>query len=605
MRFLQTAKAFVAIATAASLATLPGNALACTHVYVGPDLTASGDVLYGRSEDAANRQVKQFGIEPRTEGKTYWSGENGPEHDASLNFTRTSPGSTYRYTYVRDLPQDWNGAEKAYSEAGTNEMGVSVDATLTTAMNDAVAAIDPCPNNGIGEYNVTDVILSEASTAREGVELLGSIIDAQGSQDCNQIWIGDANEVWNFQQLSGHQWIAMRMADGVVSVNPNMSNLRFAANLDDPQSCLHSVDLVKVAQDAGTLVNNDDGTMDVAGSYGKPEAPSENTRYVQGHWYYDKSPEAGKDYTTDDKGRVETIADPQLCFVPSRDDYDLFDVQRSLATRGEGTTVDANNNPELYAIGNDTNVESHVFQTRFGLDPEIATVQWEALSRCEFSVYVPSYSALLTDVDTRLYPGLDDFDTAHVGNKDESGHEGAQEGVSPDELAAQNEALAMQDSGSEALTFVFMDLNTLAYNHRPTVAKGVRAYLDALQKEINTQQEKVDQMMRTTEAGPDRNDLANEAHAAASRLVFERCSVLLDELRDYLSAGDFSRQFAASDLGTDGNLVTPVDYASKLGVPDGTGATEETTDWFAYAAPALVAAVAVVLVCVRRRANRG
>ena len=585
-RFSRATKAVVAALTAASLVMSPVTALACTQVYVGPKLTATGETIYGRSEDAANRYIKEFGIEPRTEGKTYWSGENGPDHDATVNFTRTSPGATYRYTYVRDLPEDWDGATKAYSEAGTNEKGVSVDATLTTSMNEGIEGVDPCLDNGIGEYNLTDVVLSEAATAREGVELLGSIIDEQGSQDCNQIWIGDAKEVWNFQQLSGHQWIAVRMSDDVVSLNPNMSNLQFVANIDDTENCLHSADLVKVAEDAKTLVKNDDGTINVAKSYGlEDEGAGQDTRYVQGHKFFGDKIEASKDYTLNDKGQVETIANPQLFFTPSRSDYGVFDMLRSVAARGEGTDVDANKNSELYAIGNNRTVECHIFQTRAGLDPEIATVQWEALSRGEFSVYVPGYSALLTEVDTALYPAAADFDSTHVGNENEFTKNEAGERVYDEALVAENEKLAMEDSGSEALAYLFMDLNTLAYNHRTEVADGVHAYLDALQKEIIAQQEKVDAKMQATEAGTARNALANAAHANASRLVYDRCNALLNEVRDYLKAGDFSKPFAASDLAADGKLATAVTYAADMEAFDAAAAAANVVEPVAIEEP--------------------
>lgn len=93
-------------------------------------------------------------------------------------------------------------------------------------------------------------------------------------------------------------------------------------------------------------------------------------------------------------------------------------------------------------------------------------MQWEALSRGEFSVYVPSYSALLTQVDPELYPASDGFDVEHVGNESEFTRNEAGERVCDDALIAENEKLAMQGTDSKALAYVFMDLNTLAYNHR-------------------------------------------------------------------------------------------------------------------------------------------
>ncbi len=579
VRFSQVTMKLVAAVTAVSLAGAPSTALACTQVYMGSELTAAGETIYGRSEDAANRYLKEFGIEPRTEGKTYWSAENGPEQDPEVNFTRTSPGATFRYTFVRDLPEDWEGAAAPYSEAGINEKGVTCSATLTTAYNESIEGVDPLLGNGIGEYNIADVVLSEAATAREGVELLGSIIDEQGSQDCNQIWIGDATEVWNFQQLSGHQWIAVRMEGDVASVNPNMSNLQFAVDLDDAENCLHSADLVKVAEDAGTLVKNEDGTVNVATSYGlEDDGVGQNTRYVQGRKYFEDDIAVEQDYTVNDKGQVEAVADPQLFFTPGRTDYGVFDMLRSVCARGEDTDVDANANDDLYAIGNSRTVESHIFQMRKGLDPDIATVQWQAMSRGEFSVFVPGYSALLTQLDPELYPAYYDFDSAHVGEQNEFGTNDKGERVYQEDIVAANEKLAMEDSGSKSLTYLFMDLNTLAYNHRADVADGVHAYLDALQRELIAQQEQVDQKMQATEAGTARNALANAAQASASRQVFERCDALLNEVRAYIAAGDTAEPFAASDLTDKGEFTTPLTYAADMGDFDAEAAAADVVE---------------------------
>jgi len=145
-------------------------------------------------------------------------------------------------------------------------------------------------------------------------------------------------------------------------------------------------------------------------------------------------------------------------------------------------------------------------------------------------------------------------------------------------LVAENEALAMQDSGSKSLAYLFMDLNTLAYNHRDVLGDGVHAYLDALQAELIAQQESVDAKMQATPAGAARNALANEAHRAASELVYERCNTLLNEVRAYLEAGDTSTPFVASDLAADGTLATPVTYAADMDAFDAEAAAANVTE---------------------------
>ena len=74
------------------------------------------------------------------------------------------------------------GRTDAYSEAGINEKGVSCSATLSTSYNEEAAAADPIDEEvGLGEYSYGSIILGESATAREGVELLGSLIDDQAS----------------------------------------------------------------------------------------------------------------------------------------------------------------------------------------------------------------------------------------------------------------------------------------------------------------------------------------------------------------------------------------------------------------------------------------
>lgn len=551
------ARVVTSTALAAIMAGLPAvQALACTQITIGSGLTSTGDTYFGRSEDYANRYGKCFGIEPATtEGKLIQSYEN--DVDPAASFSYQIDGPTFRYTYVRDTPDNWTDdydpEAKAYSEAGTNEKGVSVSSTLTTDMNDKVNAKDPRVATGIGEYSIADFVLSQASTARQGVQLLGAVIDEEGSQDCNQILIGDATETWIFMQLSGHQWCAVKAPADMVSVNPNMDNLQFDVNIDDTDNCIHSKDLVTTAEQAGSLVENE-GHINIAASYGstsEDQGPSCNIRYVQGHKYF--GDKALGDYVVDESKGVTSIENNRLFFSPTNTKIDTFTALRALAARGEGTDVDANANPSFYAIGTNRNTESHMFQVRdeYADDPEIATLQWEGLSRSEFSVFVPSYSNLLTQVDEDLFPLEYKFDITHVGIQSER---------NDPEKIANNEKTAMSDGEQVSLDSTLMDLNTLCYNHRDTVATGARAYLDVVQKDLISEQDAIDKVMAEATDTATRTKLANRAHAVASRATFEKCHALLEEVRAYLRAGDFSTPFAASDLSDEGTLVEPLGY---------------------------------------------
>lgn len=540
---------------AATIMSMPTSALACTQMYMGKNLTADGNTYYGRTEDIGTRYLKHYGIEPSYgPGHTYSSNESG--------FSYTSTKTTYRYSYVRDHPAEWDGRWDAYSEAGINEKGVSCSATLSTSYNDDAKAADPTTehahkanpevkNTGIGEYSYAGVILGESATAREGVELIGSLIDEQGVCSNDQIVIADNTETWLFAALSGHQWIAMKLTDDVASVNPNISNLNFQVNLDDPENCLHSEGIKTMPEEKGFAKYFEDGQFDVAQTYG---VSINNTgmgswaRYIQGRDYFMAPLTEGTDYEIVKDEREEARATTgalvhemqPLFFQPGKSDWNTFEMIRSFAARGENVAGLNANTDGAYAIGSNRNTEIHTFQIRQGMDPEIATIQWEMLSNAEFSVAIPFYSALLTEVS----PYFSDQD------------------VSFDHC--EEEDVVNNEEPKNSINYVLMDINTLAYENRDHCATGVRAYLDALQKELIEQNLTVDEAMQAEEGTEARTALANKAGKAATKNTYVKCKAMLEEMRDYLKEGDFSEEFVPSDYDADNDcLVESITYADE------------------------------------------
>lgn len=491
-----------------------------------PDaFTQTGDRYVGRSEDYASRHVKIFGVQEPVADKVYESEESDFRMESRLP-------KTYRYTYVRDHPSDWDGSRFSYSEAGIDEFGASCSATFTTNASGEILAVDPLcdfdnptgETGGIGEFSYADVILGENKTAREAVILLGEVLDERGTSGTDQITISDTDESWLLCALSGHQWIAFRLPADQVSVNPNMGNLLFDVDLDDSETRLHSEDLLELPCQHGLLETYENGAPNIAGTYGRPDdgqGVGQMTRYVQGRHYFGASL-AQELYDLDaNRGGVTRLDSPALFFTPGTKDMDTAFILRSLAARGEGANVDANANAGFYAIGNNRTVESHMFQIREELPDDIATVQWEALSRAEFSVFAPLYSALITEPN----PYFSDLDC------DES-HQG------PDQ--SDDVAFALQEEPDDSLPFVLMDINTLAYNHRDSMASGTRAYLDAL---------------------------ADKTQDTVVAQTYRKCDALLDEMRAYVKAGDFDAPFSPSDLAESGGLQAPMTHAAAFVAP--------------------------------------
>lgn len=530
-------------AAAATLLATPLSALACTQISVGDQLSADGNSYIGRGEDYAPRHPKVFGVQKPMTDPTYTSDES--------DFKWSHTGTSYRYTYVRDAKGGWDDRTDAYSEAGVNEKGVSVSATESTGYNSKIAAVDPLGNEGggfgIGEYSIPDVVLGWADSAVAGVKLLGQIVDQQGSYETNQIIISDKNESWIFMQLSGHQWAAIKVPQDKASVNPNMGNLQFEVNVDDPSQCIHSEGLVSTAEKAGSLVKSANGQINIALSYGEENSGAgQNTRYVQGRDYF-KSPLQSSQYTVNDKGQVTDItADArQLFFTPgvSKSNMDTFFILRANAARGEGTPFNANTNKNLYSIGNNRTVETHIYQINHSLTPDIATVQWEALSRDEFSISIPSYSALLTEVSP-LYGNINDFDESHG-----------------EDARADNLQQALE-SNPKLIDYTMMDINTICSEKRP-VCTEVRKYEDAIQKQLIAQQKAVAEKMESLPES-ERTAFANKASAVATQSTYDKAQAMLEELREWVKAGKTDPMVPSDYDQSSNSLKTPFVYAAAL-----------------------------------------
>lgn len=525
---------------AATIMSMPTSALACTQIYMGKNLTADGNTYYGRAEDFDTRYLKHFGIEPsHGPGYIYGSDES--------NFTYTSTKTTYRYSYVRDHPSQWHGRWDAYSEAGINEMGVSCSATLSTSMNADVEAVDPL-TKGLGEYSYAGVILGESATAREGVKLIGSLIDKQGVCSNDQIIIADNNETWLFAALSGHQWIAMKLAGNVASLNPNIGSLNYDVDLNDTENCLHSEKIQSMPEENG-FAEYTDGKFDVAKTYGESLADSgvhQWSRYVQGRNYFGSPLTKGTDYDIitvksddypDQKGAMVSEIQP-LFFKPGKSGWSTFELIRAFGNRGENVPGLNANTDGVYCIGSERNTEINLFQIRNGLDPKVATIQWEMLSRAEFSVAIPLYSALMTEVSPYFSDQTVSFD--HCDEAD----------------------IVNNEEPENSINYVLMDISSLCFENRATLATGVRAYLDALQNELIEQNQEVDKAMLAETTTEGRTALANKAGKAATENTYKKCKALLQEMRAYQKAGNFDQPFTPSDLNTETNgLKESITYA--------------------------------------------
>lgn len=379
-------KALISLVAALVLCLSCTSALACTAIYVGSDLTTDGSTMFARSEDISNSYNKLFYVSPagnHTAGETY----NGC-YGFSYVFTKDS----YSYTAFSDDNQagvngvcpDCGGTHKhtPYEAAGTNEMGVTVSATETLGCSDAVKAVDPREKAGIEEAEIVTVLLSEAATAKEAVDILLKIYDTAGCYGGAGIFIADHNETWYIENVTGHQYVALKLSSSMAFSVPNMSVIGLI-DLDDTENVIASEKLIAVAQQAGTYVGDiEANTIDYAASYnGDAKA---NSRMVNALKYFNaataKEEPVASDYTISNVDADGSIV-PLYTNIQLDHSYSVADVVGYYDIKG---------------IGSSSNLEIHIFQV-FGEDGLTDTVEWVAMDNGCYNAFVPYYPMLTTD----------------------------------------------------------------------------------------------------------------------------------------------------------------------------------------------------------------
>ena len=503
------------------------SAGACCGLYIGSDETVTGSTYVGRSEDIGKLYDKVFEVIPAADYAA------GTMFEDSYGFSMPYPAHTYRYTVMRDsvnrgetmTDADGNIIEIAYGEAGMNEKGVAVSATVSTDYNKAAEAADSLnEDSGLCEISLNSVILMQADSARDGVEKLAKILDKHGAGECNSLTISDADEVWDFEILSGYQYVAVKMPKDKVSVNPNMVVMN-EIDTADTENVIASKDLIALPQEKGFLVSSQVPAtgvpagqkitkIDVQKTYGAEDfGDGQYVRYWQGVNYLNKALSNNVDIYRANEDTVP--AGPFNMLFDADRKLDTYDALRLLAYRGEGTEYDANTKGN-YAIGNERQAECHVFEIRDNMPEALATIQWQTMSRAEFSVYLPYYSNLLTDTS-------DIFKNEYYVNKKE--------------VPEITQVLDNKDFPADTSAYwVFAAINDLCDNDRDRYGVNVKKFWENYQKELIRQQASVDtEMVKLYKESPAKAEAkATELGKAVSEEAFGYAKSILSELRAFI-----------------------------------------------------------------------
>lgn len=369
------------------------NALsACTSILIGKKASIDGSTMIGRNEDAKASWPKHFVVHPAedfVDKQKYVSNENG--------FSMHLPKRRYKYTAT----PEWTDKEGLFEEDGFNEYGVAMSATESAYSNQRVLGVDPLVKAGIGEEAMLTVVLPYIKTAREGVERLGKIIEKYGTSETNGVLFSDQEEVWYFENGSGHYWVAQRIPDDSYAVVANQLAIQ-EVDFNDLDHFMFKGDIQEFVNDYNLNPDADRFNFrKIFGTHDMSDAIYSTPRVWWGQQEFsgqtDESPES-----------------QNLSFIKKADHLlSVDDAQYYLSSHFQGTEYDplneSKNSHRYRPISLAKTQESHVLQIRPDLDADIACVHWLAMGVASQSVYVPFYLGM-TDTPQEYQKGQLPYD---------------------------------------------------------------------------------------------------------------------------------------------------------------------------------------------------
>ncbi|MFM0740581.1 C69 family dipeptidase [Paraburkholderia xenovorans] len=352
---------------------------ACTTIIVGKAASADGSIIVGRNVDAPNAAdwASNFVYHP--------PGEGGYVVQSVLEnqFSYQMPLHVLGYS---GFPQP-NTGDLSFEEAGFNDAGVGISATETIFSNARTLAVDPYnKKTGVVEEIIPSVVLPQIRSAREGVKLLGKLIETYGSGEGFGVAFVDKDEAWYLENAGGHQWLAARIPDNAYFVSANQSRLG-EADLSDSDHFLSSPNLVRFAEENGLFDPQSSSSFSFRKVFGKDEAGDADYNYSRVGYLQGK-------YTSGlSNKKYESNSFPT--FVKPDRKISIADVRDSLRSYNAGTENDPysgkNSNVQVRPISVYRAYQSHIMQVRSHFPEQIANVQYLDLGMTALGIYVPFY----------------------------------------------------------------------------------------------------------------------------------------------------------------------------------------------------------------------
>ena len=196
--------------------------MSCTTILVGKMASNDGSTMIARTEDGHFDVKRLTVVNPKDQPRKYKTKLSHLEIELTEE--------PMRYTACPNV----DPKEGVWAATGINAANVGITATETITSNPRVLAADPLVEyrkaknrrekdvpGGIGEEDIVLLVLPYIHSAREGVLRLAKLLETYGTYEMNGIAFNDENEVWWLETIGGHHWIARKVPEDRVVINPN------------------------------------------------------------------------------------------------------------------------------------------------------------------------------------------------------------------------------------------------------------------------------------------------------------------------------------------------------------------------------------------------
>ncbi len=240
-------------------------------IYIGRALTATGiPYLAGYGDEPSSHWLEMAPRRDHTTGTTITVGvtqqADMPGHLTEIPQARqTARNMRVEYSYYLGVPAP-------LTNGGLNEHGVAVRDIWSTSRSELIE-MTPKDQQGPNYSDVARIVVERATTAHEGVDLIGTLIAEHGysTYGGNSHIIADADEAWVVIEFAGGQglWVAERLGDttirasrpgyiGVIPTTPS-DDFRYPAHFIETAEKLGWYDAAKGPFDVNQIYGDGKG----------------------------------------------------------------------------------------------------------------------------------------------------------------------------------------------------------------------------------------------------------------------------------------------------------------------------------------------------------